>query len=171
MTPEQVEFSARIRPLLKRLDGFVAARVPNQYVDDICSETIAIAWTKRASLPAAGAESGADPLLGFLVSTARFQIKNLSRRLNTSTKHMWELLQKNAASAEDVALRDTSLFEALGRLRQADRELLILAAWDELTINEIAEVLSTSARNVSVRLSRARKRLAAILQEIESEQR
>lgn len=171
MTPEQTSFSLRLRPLLKRLDSFVAARIPQQYVDDICSEVIAIAWQKRENLPPHDGSPTEDPMMGFLVTTARFQIKNLARRINTSNKHMWQLVQRDAPSAEDSAIGDTALFAALNRLRPNDREILIMIAWDDLSVAQVASVLSTSASNVSVRLSRARKRLAALLQEIEEEQR
>ena len=46
------------------------------------------------------------------------------------------------------------------RLGQADREVLRLAAWEELQPAEIAAVLGCSANAAAVRLHRARQRLA-----------
>lgn len=163
MTPEQLEFSQRIRPYLRRLDAFVASRVAHQYVDDICSEVIAISWQKRENLPADDSDDR-DPLLGFLFSTARFQIKNLERRLNTSYKHMDHFAASAIAdSAETEALRDEAAVLAFKALSPKDRDLLIMVAWDGLTVPQVAHILGITENNVSVRLTRARARLAAQL--------
>jgi len=165
VTPEQLEFSQRLRPYLSRLDAFVASRVANQHVDDICSEVIAIAWQKRANLPADDASDERDPLLGYLFATARFQIKNLERRLNTSYRHLNHFATSAVAdSAEEAALRDEAAIEAFKTLSHKDRDLLILVAWDGLTVPQIAHLLGITENNVSVRISRARARLVAALQ-------
>ena len=164
VTPEQLEFSQRLRPYLSRLDAFVASRVANQHVDDICSEVIAIAWQKRANLPADDLGDERDPLLGYLFSTARFQIKNLERRLNTSYKYLDHFAASAVVdSAEDSALRDDAAIEAFKQLSPKDRDLIIMVAWDGLTIPQIAHILGITGNNVSVRLTRARARLTAAL--------
>jgi RNA polymerase sigma-70 factor (ECF subfamily) len=56
--------------------------------------------------------------------------------------------------AASVAIR-----AALGRLGDADRELLMLLAWDGLTTRQAAESLGWSIPKVSIRLHRARRRL------------
>jgi len=57
---------------------------------------------------------------------------------------------------------------ALDRLRDADREILRLAAWEELSHREIAQVVGCSDASVAVRLHRARNRLG---REIQKEER
>jgi RNA polymerase sigma-70 factor (ECF subfamily) len=52
------------------------------------------------------------------------------------------------------------VLRALARLSETDREVLRLVAWEELSHTEIATVLGLSTANVSVRLHRARNRLA-----------
>lgn len=52
---------------------------------------------------------------------------------------------------------------ALGLLREDEREILVMRYIDDLGPQEIAEVLGTSANNVSVRLNRAVKALRAHL--------
>ncbi len=49
---------------------------------------------------------------------------------------------------------------ALARLRPDDREILTLAAWDELSNDEIAATLDLKPQTAAVRLHRARARLA-----------
>jgi RNA polymerase sigma-70 factor (ECF subfamily) len=52
------------------------------------------------------------------------------------------------------------LAAALAALPEADREVLVLWAWEQLEPREIATVLQITPNAVSVRLSRARKKLA-----------
>jgi RNA polymerase sigma-70 factor (ECF subfamily) len=56
---------------------------------------------------------------------------------------------------------------ALERLRPDDREILRLAAWEDLSTSEIGVVLGCSAANAAVRLSRARSRFRQVLQEVD----
>ena len=69
-----------------------------------------------------------------------------------------------AESADPVALatdeRAALLRTALGALRETDREILMLVAWEELSHAEIAQVLGISANAVAIRTHRARKRLS-----------
>jgi RNA polymerase sigma-70 factor (ECF subfamily) len=53
-----------------------------------------------------------------------------------------------------------ALGEAVDRLRETDRELLRLIAWEELTTREAATVLGISHAACRVRLHRVRRRLA-----------
>jgi RNA polymerase sigma-70 factor (ECF subfamily) len=68
-----------------------------------------------------------------------------------------------------VVLEDLGLNSALQKLKPKDRELLLLLAWHDLSITEMAKVLGMSKANVSVRLNRARNRLNEILQELDRE--
>jgi RNA polymerase sigma-70 factor (ECF subfamily) len=52
------------------------------------------------------------------------------------------------------------LVSAMATLSESDRELLTLWAWEELEPREIAVVLDTSANAVSLKLGRAKKKLA-----------
>ena len=73
-----------------------------------------------------------------------------------------------APSPEAAALlgeRASQLEDALGRLAVKHREVLLLRAVHGLDPDEAAEVLGITARQVYDRLSYARKRLAAALQE------
>jgi RNA polymerase sigma-70 factor (ECF subfamily) len=109
-------------------------------------------------------------LIPFLILTARNLIRNLERKISTSNRHLKDLLPHDAPSAEAVVLEDQNLNSALQKLKSKDRELLLLLAWHELSIAEIAMVLGMPKANVSVRLNRARNRLSAILQEISQEE-
>jgi RNA polymerase sigma-70 factor (ECF subfamily) len=64
----------------------------------------------------------------------------------------------------DVALRVT-LREVISRLDDPYREVVILRYYNDLTYDEIAEVLNISISNVKIRLFRAKKTLKTMLGE------
>jgi RNA polymerase sigma-70 factor (ECF subfamily) len=65
-----------------------------------------------------------------------------------------------APSAETIAIADMSLAAAWEQLHPRYREVLALTAIDGLSVNEAAIVLGVTPNAVSVRLTRARARLA-----------
>lgn len=66
---------------------------------------------------------------------------------------------------EDLVAERSVVSAALGALREADREVLCLIAWDGLDQVEAAEVLGCSPGAFKVRLHRARGRLEKALVE------
>lgn len=68
---------------------------------------------------------------------------------------------------DDVVIRhaeDDSVISALRTMKPTDREVLMLAAWEELTGPEIAQTLGISAAAAHQRLHRARERFATSFQ-------
>lgn len=70
----------------------------------------------------------------------------------------WQDVPEHAAVAPD------GLAWALAALSEADREVLILVAWDQLDAKESADVLGCTTGAFRVRLHRARKRLTTQLE-------
>ena len=66
-------------------------------------------------------------------------------------------------AAEDIVVADIALSEALAALSDADREIVVLSAWDGLSIAELALFFDISDNAATVRLSRAHSRLKEIL--------
>jgi RNA polymerase sigma-70 factor (ECF subfamily) len=65
---------------------------------------------------------------------------------------------RTAADADPSDASEVSrLRAALGSLPAVDREILTLAAWEELAPREIATVLHISPNTVRIRLNRARR--------------
>ena len=64
--------------------------------------------------------------------------------------------------------RRSALLEAMAGLGEADRELLMLIGWEELTPTQAAQALGISSLAARTRLHRARRRLRARLAEQES---
>jgi RNA polymerase sigma-70 factor (ECF subfamily) len=68
-------------------------------------------------------------------------------------------------ATDDLASRDElqRVTAALGQLSAADRELVVLYAWEELSYEEIAAALEIKVGTVKSRLARARARLRELV--------
>ena len=62
--------------------------------------------------------------------------------------------------------RDDALWHALAELSGDDRDLLLMRAWDQLSVTDIAVLLECTANAVSLRLHKARNRLKAELDKL-----
>ena len=120
---------------------------------------------RRSSSPGGGSTRCPRTRLPWLLGVARNVRANL-RRGDRRRDALVERLGPEAASGGDIAVplaeRD-ALRAALAGLSETDREILLLAAWDDLDRGEIARALGCTRANVAVRLFRARRRLEAAL--------
>jgi RNA polymerase sigma-70 factor (ECF subfamily) len=119
---------------------------------DAVSETFVVVWRRLENVP------GEGRAMAWVYGVARRvlanQYRSRDRRASLENRLKDDQTREPGEESFDV------VHEALARLRVRDREILTLAAWDDLDNAEIAEVLGVSERNVAVRLHRARKRLA-----------
>jgi RNA polymerase sigma-70 factor, ECF subfamily len=72
--------------------------------------------------------------------------------------------------ADDLAVEDEQVIDAIANLRASDREVFYLIVWDELDNQTAARVLGCSANTVAVRLHRARARLRAQLERSQNDE-
>ncbi|WP_308168081.1 sigma-70 region 4 domain-containing protein [Nonomuraea sp. NEAU-A123] len=84
-----------------------------------------------------------------------------SRRSALASRLRGELAVGQEAAPADP--RTEAVRTALAALDPADRDVLALACWEELTGPQIAAVLGCSSTAARLRLYRARKRLARLL--------
>lgn len=154
-------FAAMYREHRGRVLAYALRRVPEEDAKDVVAETFLVAWRRPDQVPA-------EPLPWFL-SVARKVIstKLRSERRRSNLQSRLEATTVGHSYPEpgiglDERLR---LAEAFRSLSQADQEILMLVAWDGLTVREAATVLGCTPMSCSVRLHRARKRLEAHLQQ------
>jgi RNA polymerase sigma-70 factor (ECF subfamily) len=128
--------------------------------DDVTAEVFATVCRRAAELP-----PEAERHL-WLYGVARNVLRNHAR----SSERRRRLGARLLATRPEVTVGpdqpfDDGLLRALARLGEDDRDLLVMRAWDELSVTDMAVLLGTSPNAVSLRLTRARKRLAAFLDE------
>lgn len=143
--------------------SYCLRRLPVAEVNDAVAEVFLVVWRRIGDVP----EGDAATL--WLYGIARNVVRNVDRSTRRRTRLEGRLRpfeQRSAIDPETVVVRrseDGELLEKLAKLRPADQEVLRLSVWEELTNAEIAEVLGIDAHAVTMRLSRARNRLAGRL--------
>jgi RNA polymerase sigma-70 factor, ECF subfamily len=151
------EFAAVYSRYLPAVSAYLARRVERDAVEDLAADTFAIAWRKRAAVTA-GEE------LPWLYRIASYQVANHRRRVAARASTVAILAAPDSApSTEDIVLGDLALARAWEDLRSRDREVLALAVLEDIPVASIAVALGITPNAVSVRLHRAKKALAAAL--------
>jgi RNA polymerase sigma-70 factor (ECF subfamily) len=132
-----------------RVEAYVRRRAPADLVEDVVADVFVVCLRRIDDVPR-------DPL-PWLYAVARRTLANERRR------------RARRAPAETPVARDPEpvgdsvLAAAFATLREGDREVLRLIAWEGLSPGEAAIVLGCSRVTARVRYHRAKARLAAQL--------
>jgi RNA polymerase sigma-70 factor (ECF subfamily) len=150
--PAEVRFRRLFVEHYPAVLSYARRRVPVDAAEDVAAETFTVAWRRLERIP----EHAARP---WLYGVARNLVANVQRgerrRLRLVAK-LSSLADSPAPAADSAA----DVLAALGRLGSRDREVLTLAAWEGLSPQQMAVALGCSANAASIRLHRARRRLA-----------
>ena len=150
------------RPLL----AYARRRVDHATADEVVADTFLTAWRRRDDVP-----DGSERL--WLFGVARNMIRNAARSNRRRQAAYDRLRIANPPAAVDSVAdaaedRSTLLRTALSSLSEADREVLMLVAWEQLSHAEIGQILGISVNASAIRVHRARKRLAARLEHLDN---
>lgn len=154
--PQTVEerFSAFYRQHYWMVLRYAERRISShETARDLTSETFRVAWSKFAEAELAG--------LSYLYLTCKNLIGNEYRRqlrvaaLEVKLRHCPD---RSVGDDNSVKLR-----EAMLSMREAEREILYLTYWEELSAQQLAKLLGCSHEAAWARISRARKSLKHIL--------
>ena len=142
--------------------AYFLRRVAVDHAHDLVAEVFLIAWRRRAIAP------DEPDLRPWLFKVARNVLRNHHRGAARRMR-LHERLRAHAMTAAvvdqppDPSDVGALLRWALTRLREPDREILRLVAWEGCTTGELATVLGCSSNAAAVRLHRARRRLRKVL--------
>lgn len=148
-------FSEIYTALYGRVRAYAARRVGPDAADEVAAETFMVAWRRFDAIPA-------EPL-PWLYGVARNVVARHWAGLARQAAAREAIERERTVSVDALATEDDALWEAWDRLGDADREVLALLAWEELTVAEGAQALGCSGPVFSVRLHRARRRLERLL--------
>jgi RNA polymerase sigma factor (sigma-70 family) len=154
--PTATDFEEWFHRHYPRVLAYVLRRLADRAAaEDVTAETFLIAWRRREKIPA-------DPL-PWLFRVAGNQLHSERR----SARRRAELTVRIAAEPaleHGPGLADHQrILDALARLGERDREVLMLVTWDGLDRVRAAAVLGCSEKTFAVRLHRARRRLTLAL--------
>lgn len=155
----RARFEALAALVAEPLRTYALRRTDPDTAQDVVADALLVAWRRLDEVPAGGE-------LPWCYAVTRRCLANAersARRQRGLLARIATLDRPATVAPPDADLPDPVLHRALARLPEADQELLRLWAWEDLRPAEIAVVLDISANAVSLRLHRARARLAALL--------
>jgi RNA polymerase sigma factor (sigma-70 family) len=151
-TREQ-ELSALHAEHFSRIYQYIAYRINDrERAEELANDVFRIVWEKMPAEP---------PGIGWLISTARNVLGNEykgRRRREQLMERLAEEARIRASEGEDD--QQANVADILSKLKDKDREILMLSYWDDLTTAQLAESLGCSPSAAAVRLHRARKAFA-----------
>lgn len=162
--PDAADRERRFTVLFQQTHGALLAYAVRRVADptdaaDVVAETFLVAWRRIDEVP------GGPEARPWMFGVARRVLANAQRgdRRRHALADRLRLEIADAVPAPDAAATDVE--RALRTLDEDDQEVLRLTAWEQLARDEIALVLGVSRGAVRMRLHRARRRLAAALEE------
>jgi RNA polymerase sigma-70 factor, ECF subfamily len=165
--PDVPDREARFRRLCEAHTATVLAyalrRVPREDAADVVAETFLVAWRRLDELDD-------EHALPWLYAVARRVLLAQQRAARRQ-----QAIAERVAAAEPAPFSPTSgtpasrrVLEALAGLSERERDVLMLAAWEELPGRDAARALGCSATAYRIRLHRARRRLRERLGELDT---
>jgi RNA polymerase sigma-70 factor (ECF subfamily) len=147
------------------IDRYLARRVGASLADDLAADTFVVAFRSRARYDPAAPD--ARPwLFGIAANLLRRHWRTERRRLRAYARTGIDPLWEEADDADrriDALAAGRALAGALASLSAAEREVLLLFAWADLSYDEIASALGIPVGTVRSRLSRGRARVRELL--------
>jgi RNA polymerase sigma-70 factor (ECF subfamily) len=171
-----------LRPYLSLVFRVTIHRVTNAEFEVVFREhkdaVYRFAWRMTGS-PAAAEDVAQDVFLSLLRQPDRFDFTRgpvrpflLGVARNLSLKRWrgesrWSELEEQQFVAEPVAIENVDVAEIVGKAVQTlpplQREVLVLAEYEELSLEEIARVVQSEVGTIKSRLHRARENLRQML--------
>ena len=145
---------------------FLARRVDPAEAEDLLGDVFRIAFERRSAFEQDRA-SARPWLYGIAANVVAKHHRSEARRFRAMARvpagrPLDEDPAERAVAAADASARWTRVMDAIGALPEAERQILLLFAWEELSYEEIALALGIPVGTVRSRLSRGRARLAAL---------
>lgn len=146
-------------------------RTGHASAEDVVSRVFATAWQRIDAVP-----EGREALYWLYRVSYRMighQWRGAARRRKLETK-LRGLGVESPTPPDDFVVQDEQsrkVLEAVKQLRDIDREVLLLAVWEQLSHAEIGKILEISTGAVKQRMHRARKNLAEAYRKVEPQRR
>lgn len=154
----QERFERIAEEAFEPLQRYLRRRATPQDAEDVLSEVLLTVWRRIEDAPVENA-------LPWCYGIARRALANHQRgnrrRLRLMTRLGSEPVTHHPEPAD--VQPDDDMVAALNGLALPDQEVLRLWAWEQLEPREIAQVIGVSTNAATLRLSRAKKRLAQVL--------
>lgn len=134
--------------------AYALRRTDAASADDVVSDVFLVAARRLDRIPEERSEL-------WLYGVARRALANRRRAARRRAALASALVDLHRGRVDEKQAVGSSILDALAALRSSDREVLMLTAWEGLSAEEVAVVMTCSPQAVHTRLHRARARLQA----------
>jgi RNA polymerase sigma factor (sigma-70 family) len=151
----------------QRILRFLVRRVGPEPAEQLLGDTFRIAFERRVTFDRSR-DTAAPWLYGIATNLLRRHRRSEGRRLR-ATAHLGAASDDGQAdedrviAAADAEALLPSVAEAVLELPDAERDVLLLFAWEDLTYDDIAAALDVPVGTVRSRLNRGRTRVRELL--------
>ena len=149
-------FTVLARQVGEPLRRYVVRRAPADAVPDVLADVMLVLWRRFDDVPA-------DDPLPWAYAVARGCLANHRRSGQRQLRLVERIARVDPPRAASEDADHPEVHAALATLRELDREVVQLWAWEGLQPREIALATGLTPNAVSIRLHKAKKRLAAEL--------
>lgn len=163
-TPESPQdrrdrFAVVAAEVFEPVQRYLRRRASADEAEEAFGDTLLALWRRLDDIPP-------DAVLPWSFGVARRVLAN-QRRSSLRRRRLTERISRLAPASFETdsgsAADHPELAAALTALREEDREVLRLWAWEQLEPREIATVLGITANAATLRLGKAKKRLSAAM--------
>jgi RNA polymerase sigma-70 factor (ECF subfamily) len=151
-------FEALYRRHYPAVARYARRRTDAATADDVVAETFTVAWRRLDRVP--------DDALPWLLRVSSHELSTRRRRdRSDGDKARLAGVEADRAGRDpaDAVGEREAVISALGSLSRTDCDALLLVAWDGLSLADGARVAGVTRLAFAMRVSRARRRLAAAL--------
>ncbi|MGW3129644.1 RNA polymerase sigma factor [Streptomyces sp. NPDC001123] len=160
---QRARFERLAHVVVEPLHRYLLRRTSADMVDDILAEAMLVLWRRIDDVPglrsAPGSLPDPDDVLPWCYGVARGCLAN-ARRADGRRLRLMERLIRTQEQQPAGAADHSDLHAALATLGVLDREVVRLWAWEGLAPRQIAEATGLTSNAVSMRLHRAKKKIA-----------
>lgn len=160
---QRARFERLAHVVVEPLHRYLLRRTSADMVDDILAEAMLVLWRRIDDVPGLGSAPGSlpdpDDVLPWCYGVARGCLAN-ARRADGRRLRLVERLIRTQEQLPAGVADHSDLHAALAALGALDREVVRLWAWEGLAPRQIAEATGLTSNAVSIRLHRAKKKLA-----------
>lgn len=160
-----VRFEGLVREHHRSIHAHVRVCYPNAHGEAVVNAVFTLLWQHLDDIPP-------DAVRTWLRVAARHEVLNASRQ-----QQRWYALGDRVARLDPTEMAHPAplddrmdldaVMSALSTLAPADRDVIVMVAVDQLSINDLALILGIEPDAAKTRLSRARGRLRAAVQRME----
>jgi RNA polymerase sigma-70 factor (ECF subfamily) len=165
-TDNRSRFESIWRQHRRQVLAYCLRRASSADAEDACAETFLVVWRRLEEIPP-------DPRTVLaLYGIARRVLANQSRSFHRRGRLHTKLNSLGVAPVADPlhvvvqSADDRVVSDAVHRLKPTDREIVMLDVWEDLSRQEIAEVMGMTRAAIDQRIHRAYQKLARSLEPV-----